>query len=155
MAVGAAGVRDDEKPGRGRVQYLPDATLVVAHFHVVKLANDVLAEVRRRVTTTTRGRRGREQRPRMEDPQSAAPQPGGPHPRALAKLWNTLVDLGEPGLIILASWIAKDELRALLALAGTRPDRTVIAHRLTRFYNWCVDAGVLELERLATTVSIW
>ncbi|WP_198946234.1 transposase, partial [Pseudofrankia asymbiotica] len=75
--------------------------------------------------------------------------------RQLAKLWNTLTDLGEPGLTILAAWIAKEELRALFALAGTHPDRTVIAHRLTKFYTWCASAGIPELERLATTISTW
>jgi hypothetical protein len=47
-----------------------------------------------------------------------------------AKLWNTL-----------------------LALAGTHPDRSVISHRLYRFYTWCADAGVPEVERLAATVQ--
>ncbi|AEH11435.1 transposase IS204/IS1001/IS1096/IS1165 family protein [Candidatus Protofrankia datiscae] len=44
-------------------RYLPHAELVVDHFHVVKLAGDAIAEVRRRVTTTTRGRRGRDSEP--------------------------------------------------------------------------------------------
>ena len=38
---------------------LPQATLVVDHFHLVQLANQTLTEVRRRVTVTHRGRRGR------------------------------------------------------------------------------------------------
>jgi len=70
-------------------------------------------------------------------------------------VWNTLVDLDKPGQTILAAWIAKEELRAVLALARTHPDRTVIAHRLTRFYLWCADAGIPELERLASTASTW
>ncbi|WNO69353.1 transposase [Streptomyces sp. AM2-3-1] len=37
---------------------LPQATLVVDHFHLVQLANQPLTEVRRRVTVTHRGRRG-------------------------------------------------------------------------------------------------
>ena len=65
------------------------------------------------------------------------------------------MDLSESGQTILAAWIAKEELRALLALAGTHPDRTVIAHRLTRFYTWRASAAVPELQRLATTVSTW
>ncbi|MFG2368126.1 transposase [Streptomyces mirabilis] len=40
-----------------RVQ--PQATLVVDHFHLVQLANQTLTEVRRQVTVTHRGRRGR------------------------------------------------------------------------------------------------
>jgi transposase len=40
-------------------QALPHAQLVVDHFHVVQLANQTVTEVRRRVTVTERGRRGR------------------------------------------------------------------------------------------------
>jgi transposase len=38
---------------------LPDARLVVDHFHVIRLANAALDEVRRRVQQTTSGHRGR------------------------------------------------------------------------------------------------
>ena len=38
---------------------LPNATIVVDHFHLVKLANDALTKVRRRVTWDLRDRRGR------------------------------------------------------------------------------------------------
>lgn len=134
---------------------LPHTTLIVDHFHVVKLANDTLAEVRRRVTTLLRGRRGRESDPEWKIRNLLRRNRENLTDRQLAKLWNTLIDLGEPGQTILATWIAKEELRALLALARTHPDRTVIAHRLTRFYTWCADADVPELERLATTVSTW
>ena len=60
-----------------------------------------------------------------------------------------------PGLTILTTWIAKEELRRLLALAGTGADRSVISHRLYRFYTWCADAAVPELERLARTIQTW
>ena len=136
-------------------RYLPHAELVVDHFHVVKLANDAVAEVRRRVTTTTRGRRGRDSDPEWKIRNLLGRNREDLTPKALAKLWNTLVDLDEPGLTILTAWIAKEELRSLLALAGTHPDRSVISHRLTRFYTWCADAAVPELERLATTISTW
>ena len=118
----------------------------------MQLATSVVAEARRRVTTLLRGR--------DSDPERKIRNLLGRNrenltDRQLAKLWNTLVDLNAPGQTILAAWIAKEELRAVLALAGTHPDRTVIAHRLTRFYLWCADARIPELERLATTVSTW
>ncbi len=136
-------------------RYLPHATLVVDHFHVVKLAGDAVAEVRRRITTTTRGRRGRHSDPEWKVRNLLRRNREDLTPTAFTKLWNTLVELGEPGVIILSAWIGKEELRSLLALAGTHPDRTTIAHRLTRFYTWCADAGIPELERLATTISTW
>jgi len=42
---------------------LPDARLVVNHFHVIRLANAALDEVRRRVQHTTTGHRGRKRDP--------------------------------------------------------------------------------------------
>jgi transposase len=136
-------------------RYLPNATIVVDHFHVVKLATDTVAEVRRRVTTTLRGRRGRRNDPEWDIRNLLRRNREDLSPKAFAKLWNTLVDLGEPGITILKTWIAKDLLRRLLALAGTHPDRSVISHRLTKFYAWCADAGIAELERLADTISTW
>jgi transposase len=39
--------------------FVPNATLVVDHFHLVKLANDAVTKVRRRVIWEQKGRRGR------------------------------------------------------------------------------------------------
>jgi transposase len=136
-------------------RYLPNATIVVDHFHVAKLANDTVAEVRRRIATQLRGRRGRKTDPEYKVRNLLRRNREDLSDRAFAKLWNTLVDLGGPGLTILKTWIAKEELRRLLALAGTRADRSVISHRLYRFYTWCADAAVPELERLATTIQTW
>ena len=44
-------------------EVLPNAELVVDHFHLVKLANDALTAVRRRVTFDAHGRRGRKHDP--------------------------------------------------------------------------------------------
>lgn len=136
-------------------RYLPHATIVVDHFHVVKLANDTLAEVRRRVATTLRGRRGRRNDPEYAIRNLLRRNREDLSPRAFAKLWNTLINLGEPGVTILKTWIAKEELRRLLALAGTHPDRSVISQRLYRFYTWCADADIPDLARLAATIETW
>ena len=134
---------------------LPHATIVVDHFHVVKLANDTVAEVRRRIATQLRGRRGRKTDPEYTVRNLLRRNREDLSDTAFAKLWNTLVDLEGPGLTILTTWIAKEELRRLLALAGTGADRSVISHRLYRFYTWCADAAVPELERLARTIQTW
>jgi len=134
---------------------LPHATIVVDHFHVVKLANDTVSEVRRRIATQLRGRRGRKTDPEYTVRNLLRRNREDLSDRTFAKLWNTLVDLGGPGLTILTTWIAKEELRRLLALAGTGADRSVISHRLYRFYTWCADAAVPELERLARTIQTW
>jgi transposase len=136
-------------------RYLPQATLIVDHFHVVKLAGDVVNEVRRRITTVLRGRRGRSSDPEWKVRNLLRRNREALSPKAFAKLWNTLIDLGDPGVTILKAWIAKDLLRQVLALAGTGADRSVISHRLYRFYTWCADAGIPELERLAATIQTW
>ncbi|MFI9389187.1 transposase [Kutzneria sp. NPDC052558] len=59
------------------------------------------------------------------------------------------------GTPILAACNAKEDLLDLLALARTHPDRAVIWARLSRFYERCGRSGLPELERLATTVSVW
>ncbi|SDY77964.1 YD repeat-containing protein [Modestobacter sp. DSM 44400] len=42
---------------------LPHALIVADHFHLVRLANQALTDVRRRVTWDTHGRRGRKHDP--------------------------------------------------------------------------------------------
>lgn len=48
---------------RALEEHLPRATLVVDHFHCVKLANQAIDEVRRRVQNETLGHRGRKSDP--------------------------------------------------------------------------------------------
>jgi len=70
-------------------------------------------------------------------------------------MWNALIDTGAPGLEILGAYIVKEDLRALLALAGTHPDRRVISGRLYTFYNHAAASSAPEVHRLATTVDTW
>ena len=127
---------------------LPHATLVVDHFHLVQLANQTLTEVRRRVTVTHRGRRGRkgnrewELRNRLTRKASTM---RGEHADALL---DELVCLPAPiGAPITAAWHAKEDLLDLLATPRTQPDREPVRDLLHRFYQRCADAGVPELER--------
>ncbi|MER5628333.1 transposase [Streptosporangium sp. NPDC002544] len=57
--------------------------------------------------------------------------------------------------LILAAWIAKEELRALLACAREQAPWSVISHRLHRFLSWCADSGIPELLTLAETIDAW
>ena len=123
---------------------LPHAQLVVDHFHLVALANRTVNLVRRRVTASLRGRRVRASDPEYgirrrllrnrEDPPTPAPKHVEPADR-----------LDAPGEQILSAWIAKEELRTLLALARTHPTRHQISHRLWDFYRRCADSNIPEL----------
>nr|WP_269058937.1 transposase [Catellatospora paridis] len=103
-----------------------------------------------------RGRRGRkrdrEWEPRNRLTRSAARMDGD----LVAELEGELKGLPPRiGLPILAAWNAKEDLLDLLATARTHPDREDVADLLYRFYRRCTDAGLPELERLATTVQTW
>src|SRR6478672_9533463 len=74
--------------------------------------------------------------------------------RAFTRMWNDAVD-GDPTGELLAAWIAKEELRALLATARTGGQRHDVAHRLHRFYGWCATVDVPEITTLALTVQAW
>jgi transposase len=137
-------------------QQLPHALLVVDHFHVVQLANRAVTEVRRRMTLTQRGRRGRgsdpEWRIRNRLTRSAA-RMSGKHVDRLADTLEALpAKIGAP---ILAAWNAKEDLLDLLATARTRPDRELVRRLLHRFYARCADSDLPELHRLATTIETW
>ncbi len=69
-------------------------------------------------------------------------------------MWNDLIN-GDPTAKILTAWIAKEELRALLATAQRGGQRHDVAHRLHRFNSWCARSGLPELERLAGTIEAW
>ncbi len=134
-------------------ELLPNAAVVVDHFHLVKLANDALTDVRRRVTWALRGRRGRKIDPEWANRRRLLTGRGRLSDRSFTRMWNELID-GDPSGQILTAWIAKEELRALLALARTGPPRHV-SPALGDFYSWCANTDVPELHRLATTVETW
>jgi transposase len=135
-------------------QALPQARIVAGHFHLVALANKAVTEVRRRVTLDTTGQRGTAPDPiwaRRTRLLRGFERLGD---RQFATLWNDLIDNDASGQI-LAAWIAKEELRRLLATAKTGGTRHDVAHRLFRFNTWCADSGVPELQRLAATIETW
>jgi transposase len=133
---------------------LLDAVIVADKFHLVALGNQMLTEVRQHATRQARGRRGRK-----KDPEWAARRRlllG--HERhtteAFARLWNALLDAGDPGLQVLHAYTVKEQLRALLALPTTA-DRELINHRLWKFYEQAAASDIPEAHRLAETIETW
>jgi transposase len=113
---------------------LPQARLVVDHFHLVQLANQALTEVRRRVTMRVGGRQGRKGNREWELRNRLTRATARMH----AKHMDPMVDDLQPlpagiGTPILVAWNAKEDLLDLLALARTHPDRAAIWTRLSRF----------------------
>lgn len=135
---------------------LPEARIVADHFHLVRLANQAVTDVRQRVVRETCGRRGRTTDPIWAGRRRLLCGRERLSPLAFGRMWNGLID-HDPTNQIVTAWIAKEELRALLATARRGGQRHDIAHRLTRFYTWCAGPGghIPEVRRLAGTVQAW
>jgi transposase len=133
---------------------LPNASLVVDHFHLVQLANDVVTKVRRRVIWDQKGRRGRKADPAWANRRRLLCARERLSDKGFTTMWNSLID-SDPSGQILTAWIAKEELRALFALAGTGAHRDEVRCRLGVFYQWCTDADLDELHTLAGTIETW
>ena len=101
---------------------LPNARIVADHFHLVALANQAVTDVRRRVTVDTTGHRGTAKDPIWAKRTRLLRAKQRLSPEAFTKMWNGLID-NDPTGQILSTWIGKEELRKLLALAKTGGDR--------------------------------
>lgn len=146
---------DPSAPYASAVRHvLPEATIVVDHFHLVRLANQTLTRVRQRVTRQTLDRRGRRSDPVWANRRLLLRGYERLSDRAFARMWNGAVD-ADPTSELLAAWIAKEELRSLLGCAARGGQPTDIAHRLDRFYRWCATADVPEVTTLAETIDTW
>lgn len=133
---------------------LPNATIVVDHFHLVKLSNDAVTKVRRRITWDLRDRRGRKTDPEWANRRRLLTARERLSDKAFVKMWNSLIDEDPTGQI-LSAWIAKEELRTLLATVRTGGDAHLTRHRLHRFLTWCIDSKIPELLALAGTIDTW
>jgi transposase len=133
---------------------LPHAVIVVDHFHLIALANKALTAIRQRVTRQQRGRRGRAADPEWANRRRLLRARENLTEQAFTRMWNALID-HEPTGQILTAWIAKEELRTLLACARQQQPRSVISHRLFRFFSWCAGSQIPELLTLAETIQAW
>jgi transposase len=129
---------------------LPHVRIVVDHFHLVRLANQVVTEVRQRVAREQLGRRGRRYDPAWVNRRLLLRAGDRLSTRALARLADTL-RLDDPTEEIAAAWAVKELLRQLLAAR----DRHTIAHRLHRFYQAVTLVDLPEATRLAETIDAW
>lgn len=133
---------------------LPNAVIVADHFHLVRLANETVTMVRQRVTREHLGRRGRRRDPVWANRRLLLRARERLSAKAFTRMWNGCVD-HEPTGELLAAWIAKEELRALLATATRGGNRHDIAHHAHRFFCWCADIDVPEVTTLAETIEAW
>ena len=126
---------------------LPDSVLVADRYHLVQLANDMLTQVRQRVIRETQGRRGRKTDPAWAARRRLLTGHERLRPETFAKMWNSLIDTGDAGVLILQAYTVKEDLRSLLGLAGTNPERHVIRTRLDNFYQNAAATDAPEAHR--------
>ena len=140
---------------KGARDGLPDAIQVADRYHLVQLANDTTTAVRQRTVREHEGRRGRKVDPAWRVRRRLLTAHERLRPETFTKMWNALIDTGDAGVEILGAYVVKEDLRALLALAGTHPDRTLICRRLTTFYDHAAASSAPEVHRLAATIDRW
>ncbi|MHB1534032.1 MAG: ISL3 family transposase [Acidimicrobiales bacterium] len=129
---------------------LPGATLVVDHFHAVRLANAAIDDIRRRVQQDTTGHRGRTGDPLYGIRRLLLVGSERLSERGWERIHAGLA-AGDPADELAAAVAAKELLRDVYSAPGIQAARA----RLVVFYAYCADAEVPELIRLATTVSEW
>jgi transposase len=133
---------------------LPDAVVVVDRFHLVALANRAVTEYRRELAWARRGRRGRKVDPEWAQ-RNRLLRAGESLTTDEATKMHDAMRVADPSGGLEKCWQGKEMLRALLALAGTDPDRNRIWNQLTDFYVHCADSEIHQLRRLAWTVYAW
>jgi transposase len=129
---------------------LPNALIAVDGWHLVALANQMVTEVRQRVTRDLLGRRGTVADPVWVNRRLLLT--GADH--LSTKQWRRLtvmLDRGDPTNEIGAAWGVKERLRMLLK--EREPSR--IRWRLADFYEAAIDAQLPEATRLANTIQTW
>jgi transposase len=129
---------------------LPDALIAVDGWHLVALANQMVTEVRQRVTRDQLGRRGTARDPVWVNRRLLLTAADHLSP----KQWNRLsrmLDAHDPTHEIGAAWGVKERLRMLL----TEREPSKIRRRLADFYDAAIDAAMPETTRLAQTIQTW
>lgn len=144
-------VIDPHQPYASAVrEQLPKAKLVVDHFHIIRLANRALDEVRRRVQQDTTGHRGHKADPlyRVRRRMLCAYENLTPEGFDRVLAW---LDRGDPAGEVAAAYMAKELLRRVYEST----DPMAARRRLVEFYEHVADAEIDELTTLATTIERW
>ena len=133
-------------------ELLPRALVTVDHFHLIRLANQVVTEVRQRTQQEVTGHRGRKGDPlygirhlllrgreRLRAPDRQRLQAALADPR------------GDRYDEVACAWIAKELLRDVYRAEGISAARRALGE----FYRWAEEVAVPEVDRLARTVKVW
>lgn len=131
-------------------RWLPKARVAVDHFHLVKLGNDMLTGVRRRVSWDRHDRRGRKADLAWAHRLLLLRGYDTLSPRGKAKL-NQVLRTDDPTDEIAAAWGIKEQLRLTL-MATTL---TQARERKATFDQYVAWAKLPEADRLKKTIDGW
>ena len=130
---------------------LPHAKQVADPFHVVRLANDALDEVRRRVQNQTLGHRGRKHDPLYKARKLLVCASEKITDSGRIRL-RGLLDAGDPYSEVRDAWHAKETLRAIYDIG----DAEVGAATVNQLAEDLQDPGLPpEINRLGRTLRRW
>jgi transposase len=130
---------------------LGGAVRVLDAFHVTRLGFAAVDAVRCRIQREQTGHRGRTSDPLYRIRRLLRRAADHHTERSWARLLSGL-DAGDtPDEQLARTWIAAQELR----LIYHSPDRARAEQALYRWLNYCADADIPELIRLATTIDSW
>ncbi len=129
---------------------LPDVAIAVDKWHLVALANQMVTDVRQRVTREQLGRRGTTREQVWVNRRMLLTGADHLSQRQWTRLETTLA-AEDPTKEIAAAWAVKERLRMLLA----ESEPYAIRRRLFDFYNAAADAHLPEATRLARTIDTW
>jgi transposase len=124
--------------------------VVVDHFHVVRLGNQVVDEVRRRVQQETLGHRGRKHDPLYRIRRLLLTGEERLTDRGRQRLRAGLA-AGDPDDEVWYAHCVKEQLRAVYRAEGEADARAALAE----FYDTARAADIPECDRLARTIRRW
>jgi transposase len=130
--------------------WLPRTAVSVDAFHLVLLGNNMLTEVRQRLTQETKGRRGRTTDPVWANRRLLLRAGESLSDRGRDRL-SQVFDLDDPTGKLQAAWNVKEQLRALLR-TGSLQDAAAAKARLGELVDI---AAQPETTRLWRTVCRW
>ncbi|WP_195210338.1 ISL3 family transposase [Actinomarinicola tropica] len=130
---------------------LPDAGQVADPFHLIKLANQRLDEVRRRVQQDTLGHRGRKDDPLYRSRRLLTRADERLDDKGREKLLG-LLDAGDPRGEVRTAWHAKETVRGIYDI----DDPTVAAEFIDRLGHDLQDESCPpEVRQLGRTITKW
>lgn len=130
--------------------HLAHANKVADPFHVVRVANRMLDQVRRRVQQETLGHRGRKADPLFRIRKLLVKADERLDDKGRDKLLTAL-RVGDPNDEVLGAWLAKEAVRSVYLV----DDPAVAAELLDNVIEACKHDDVAEVRTMGNTLSRW